>query len=84
MASVEIQQLREVIGVLEETVIKLDNKNKIQKELFSEYIRIFHKLSQKLALLSNKINEQILIDEGMQSLYCRSPKLKYLQCFPAP
>ena len=60
----DLTQLHEIIDSLDEAVGKYDSKNKVQKEIFGEYIKIFHKLSQKLALLANKINEQILIDEG--------------------
>lgn len=64
MANQEINQLRELITNIDQAVIKHDNKNKVQRDLFAEYTRVFNDFSQKLAILSNKINEQVLIDEG--------------------
>ena len=52
----EMSQLKEITAALEERVGRADDKNRMQKEIFVEYIRIFQKLAQKLALLSNRIN----------------------------
>lgn len=59
-----MSQLREIIMSLDERLSKADEKNKVQKEIFVEYIRIFQKLAQKLALLSNRINEQVISSQG--------------------
>lgn len=60
----EIWQLKDIISNLEETLVRTNQKNAVQIEIFHDYVKIFQKQAQKLALLSNKINEQILSAQG--------------------
>ena len=60
----EMGQLKEIIATIDDKITKASEKNKMQKEIFVEYIHIFQKLAQKLAILSNKINDQILNPQG--------------------
>lgn len=64
VGSPEISQLKDIISSLEESLVRTNQKNAIQIEIFHDYVKIFQKQAQKLALLSNKINEQILSAQG--------------------
>lgn len=52
----ELDQLRDIIFALEQTMTRTNQKNTMQIEIFTDYVKIFQKHAQKLTALSNKIN----------------------------
>lgn len=56
----EVESLSGVINGLSKSFESTVFKNRIQRDLFGEYIKIFDILSHNLANLANKINEEIL------------------------
>jgi hypothetical protein len=56
----EVESLSGVINGLSKSFESTVLKNRIQRDLFGEYIKIFDILSHNLANLANKINEEIL------------------------
>ena len=56
----EMESLSGVINGLSKSFESTVLKNRIQRDLFGEYIKIFDILSHNLANLANKINEEIL------------------------